>query len=283
MTYLEKGKTTLNSNITPKKEKYLLRVGELGEERLNILNNVFNPYTYRFLETLNLKPGMQVLEIGCGTGEVACWLSSRIGSSGKVMAIDINEEQIKIAKKRSASLNLKNIHFQKMSAFDIDNLSETFDLIYSRFVLTHISSPHDILEKTYKILKTGGRLSCEESDVSASFCYPENLAFNRWREIWNELKKLHHLPLNIGLKLPSMIRQAGFKNICCSLAQPILSTAKEKSLLRLNVMESLDHLVDTHLITHKEGKEFSRNLEALEKDNEFFIGFVRNTQVSAER
>ena len=270
--------STLHDNI---KQKYLLSIGVNGEGRLNILNKVFNPYTYKFLENLDIKPGMRILEIGCGTGEIASWLSKKVGPQGQITAIDINKEQIEIALKNNLSSNVDNIKFYVMSAYDIESLKPDFDLIYCRFLLTHLSSPISVLNLAYKLLKTGGRLACEESTISASFCYPKQAAFTRWIKIWIGLKKLHKLPFDLGLKLPNMIREAGYSNICYSLVQPVLVSPEEKSLLRLNIIESLDYAIEDGLISHGEVNAYLKELEALENNEDLFIGFVRNTQISA--
>ena len=54
---------------------YPIATGELDRQRLAIINNLYNPNIQQFITQQGLKPGMKVLEIGCGTGQMACWLA----------------------------------------------------------------------------------------------------------------------------------------------------------------------------------------------------------------
>ena len=44
---------------------------------------------------------MHVLDVGCGIGNLSCWLADRVGAKGRVIAVDSDSEQLKIAEKRA--------------------------------------------------------------------------------------------------------------------------------------------------------------------------------------
>lgn len=73
-------------------KKYLLSTGESDYDRLSILSKLYNPLALYFLTDSGLKPGMTVLEIGCGSGHMACDIAKLVGPKGKVIAIDSSEK-----------------------------------------------------------------------------------------------------------------------------------------------------------------------------------------------
>ena len=92
--------------MMPKDSNYILSVGEKFKERLLRLNAISNPYSFAFLLRHGLKRGDHVIDVGCGIGELTCWLAEQVGPKGKVVAIDISKEQLTLAKQRAKEQQL---------------------------------------------------------------------------------------------------------------------------------------------------------------------------------
>ena len=255
---------------------YTLQVGKDGEERLNILNELYNSLTEKFLERVGIRSKTSILDVACGTGEISCWMAQQI--SGKVVAIDISEKQLEIAERRAKSLGLKNIEFVKLSAFDLAQLDQMFDLIYCRFLLVHIQNPDRVLELMYNCLSEDGVLACEEATASVSFCYPPSPAFDKWLALWAALRKANGTDLDLGLKLPQMFREAKFLDVATHLVQPVLGNSREKSVLRLNTIETTKAAVKIGFDTEEGMQCLAEDLGQLEQ-SDHLIGYVRNSQV----
>lgn len=73
---------------------YVLRGGAEGAERLRLLARAVWPTTRSFLRRLGLRQGMHCLDAGCGIGAVSLKLSGRVGVSGKVVGIDLDERPV---------------------------------------------------------------------------------------------------------------------------------------------------------------------------------------------
>src|SRR5690348_5113816 len=109
-------------------EKYMVDIGEEGSEGLDKLDYCFNPTTKEFLKTAGIKKGMTVLDIGCGSGVMTCWMAEQVGELGRVIGIENNQNQLYAAKQHADKRNLKNVEFKFCSAYELENLPLTFDL-----------------------------------------------------------------------------------------------------------------------------------------------------------
>jgi len=108
----------------------------------------------------NVRPGSQVLEIGCGTGTMAI-LAGRAGA--EVLAFDVSAAMLEVARRKiDASAVAGRIQLEEMGVSGLDKLAdERFDLVMSTLVFSELS--HDertyALRHSYRVLKAGGRLA----------------------------------------------------------------------------------------------------------------------------
>jgi len=93
--------------------------------------------------------GLNVLCIGCGTGEECEHLKS-LGAK-RVVGIDISEGLIEYAKK-----SYRDLEFYVMDMENLDFLPESFDFVYSSLVMHYVDSWSNTLESISRILKKGG-------------------------------------------------------------------------------------------------------------------------------
>ena len=120
---------------------YVLAVGEAAARRLLMLDEIFGPHSRELLVRAGLTQGMRVADIGCGTGLVSLWIAAQLGAGGSVTGVDMSGEQLRIAEKNAVAAGLTNISFHQASAHDTNLLRTQFDLVYSRFLMCHLTNP----------------------------------------------------------------------------------------------------------------------------------------------
>src|SRR6185436_3070252 len=98
-------------------EDYILATGDKEVERLRLLQAVYGPGTETSFGRVGLKAGMRVLEVGCGSGNMACWIGEQVGSTGSVVGIDNSAGQIAIAAQQAKSRGLANVEFKVADAY----------------------------------------------------------------------------------------------------------------------------------------------------------------------
>lgn len=158
-------------------EKYMIERKEGGSTGLGKLDYLYNKTTQPFLLKSGLKPGLHVLDLGCGSGVMSQWMAKQIGNTGHVVGIENDLNQLNAAKKLASDLKVNNVNFELGSAYELDKLNQKFDLVYCRFVLHHLHDPTKAIAQIYDVLKDQGIYVAEEGIVNFAFSYPNSSAW----------------------------------------------------------------------------------------------------------
>ena len=271
-------------NPKPKNaELYVLATGEEADYRLQVVNSVHGADTERFLKTAGIAKGMRAADIGCGVGIISCWLAEQVGSSGEVVAVDISSNQIEQAKKRATQQGFSNISFVVANASETKLDSESFDIVFSRFVLMHTQKPVEVLLEMRRLLKPNGILAVEDGDFYSPFCYPPSKAIDRCFELYRALGALHGETFDIGRKLYQMVCNIGFESANATLAQPVFIRGDAKRLPEWTIAECAPALISAGFSTQTEIDNLTKELADFAADETTLIGMARMTQVWARR
>jgi demethylmenaquinone methyltransferase/2-methoxy-6-polyprenyl-1,4-benzoquinol methylase/phosphoethanolamine N-methyltransferase len=111
------------------------------------------------LELAGLRAGERVLEVGCGTGEVAQRARLRVGAAGQVSGIDPSADMIEVATKKAARAGL-DIDYRIGAIEALPYPDASFDVVLSSLMMHHL--PDELksagLAEVRRVLKPGGRL-----------------------------------------------------------------------------------------------------------------------------
>ena len=128
-----------------------------ARERLTALEEQRDPWTIEYLANIGVDEGWYCLEIGGGGGSIAEWLCQRVGSTGRVMAADINIRFLN-------GLDYPNLEVLEHNAVTDDLDTDAFDLVHARSVLFHMPEREVVLRKMADAVKPGGWILVEEPD-----------------------------------------------------------------------------------------------------------------------
>lgn len=110
------------------------------------------------VRALKLKPGMIVADIGAGSGYFSFRMAPRVGTKGKILAVDIQPEMLAIINERSRIKRIKNVETVLGKTDDTCLKPETVDLILLVDVYHEFDKPYEMTNSMVKSLKKGGRL-----------------------------------------------------------------------------------------------------------------------------
>jgi ubiquinone/menaquinone biosynthesis C-methylase UbiE len=119
---------------------------------------MFAAWADRLIETSGVHGGDRVLDVACGTGIVARRAASRVGSSGSVVGIDINEGMLAVAEETAADLH-HSIEWRRGDATDLPFSDESFDVVCCQQALQFFDDPGATVRQMRRVLVPGGRVA----------------------------------------------------------------------------------------------------------------------------
>jgi ubiquinone/menaquinone biosynthesis C-methylase UbiE len=144
--------------------KYILGHSPAEIQRLMSQAVMLRPITERLLRSAGIEPGMRVLEVGCGAGDVSMLAAELVGSTGSVVGIDRNAQVLAIARERAQTAKFGQIDFKEASIGTFSD-AEPFDLVVGRYVLIHQADPADLIRAAAALSRPGGIVAFHELNV----------------------------------------------------------------------------------------------------------------------
>ena len=149
------------------------RIGEI--ERLHVQGAAMAPDTEAMLDRIGVGEGWSCLDIGCGPRGITDILARRVGASGRVVGLDMDEGFLEVARKDAP----RNVQFLLGDAYHSDLPTGGFDLVHMRFVASTAGDPERLLEESIRLARPGGVVALQEPDGSSLNCYPPHPAWDR--------------------------------------------------------------------------------------------------------
>jgi|SRR5579859_1332844 len=161
-----------------------------------------------------LKPGMRLLDLGCGTGTLSLGFAA-IVTPGDVLGIDIAESSIAQAKVQAELLGITNAEFRVSNILDAPLPDASFDVAHFSGVLAYQSDPVAILHVAHRALKPGGLVSVREPQKDGDWFggpHREVMTLINSLVIEDAFKSGGSDPF-VGRRLGTLLHAAGFERV----------------------------------------------------------------------
>jgi ubiquinone/menaquinone biosynthesis C-methylase UbiE len=156
----------------------------------------------------HLKPGIRLLDIGCGPGTISIGLAKAV-ASGEVIAVDSGTSQIEEARKRALDAGLSNLRFQCESVYSLPFKDVEFDLVFAHAVFEHLKEPVSALREIRRVLKPGGLVALRSPDWGGFIIAPEMPGLQIATKCYTDLQTANGGDIHVGRKFPGLLRIAG--------------------------------------------------------------------------
>ncbi|MDT5045524.1 MAG: hypothetical protein QOG75_1377 [Mycobacterium sp.] len=256
---------------------YVIRGGLAGRERLRVLARVMWPTTSALLERVGVAASSRCLDMGCGGGDVTAALA-RLAPDGFVVGADMDESKLDIARKEAADAGLANVDYRVVDVMQPPSDDDQFDVIYVRFLLTHLPEPSLALTHICARLAPGGALVVEDIDFTGHFCHPDNTAFRRYMQLYTDAVTGRGGDPNIGRRLPSLLRATGLADPQMNVVQPAGFDGEVKMIAPITLEAIADAVLAAGLCTVDELNQTVDNLYAFAADGTSVLSTPRVMQ-----
>ncbi len=266
-------------------DSYALRGGAAGRERLRTLSRVLVPTTGALLDRLGIRHGATCLDVGCGGGDVTRALARRAGPQGRIVGVDVDVAALEIARRETATEGLDGVAFRVLDVHALADLPEAgrFDVVYARFLLSHLADPDGAARALAACVRPGGIVAVEDIDVAGHFVHPPHAAFDRYLHLYEQVVRRRGGDPTLGPRLPRLLAGAGFPDVEVASAQPVGLRGDAKRLNPLTMASIADTVVADGLATRDETDALTAALDAYADDETTLAGLPRIVQAWGRR
>jgi ubiquinone/menaquinone biosynthesis C-methylase UbiE len=205
---------------------------------------------------LGLKPGMKIVDVGCGTGDFTRYLSSLIPGNCRIIGVDIRAANIRTAEKQTKKERMAGkITFRKGDAYNIPLEDRWADLVCCRTLLMHLTEPLKAVQEMSRVARKGGTVAAFERGRFESFYIPDDERFTKLAMSLGEsyvdgVRKLEGKYFDIGSRLPTIFHKAGLREIIAEVQADTYLTSDPRRRLE-DVRDELAFYLATFQETKK--------------------------------
>jgi ubiquinone/menaquinone biosynthesis C-methylase UbiE len=176
----------------------------------------------------HLRPGMALLDVGCGPGTITADLAELV-APGRVTAADASAEVLEQARRTAAGRGLETVDFVRTDVHALDFPDGSFDVVHAHQVLQHVADPVAALREMRRVCRPGGLVAVRDADYLGMFWYPRVPALEEWQALYRAVASANGGEPDAGRRLLSWARQAGFTDITPSASTWCFATPEDRA------------------------------------------------------
>jgi ubiquinone/menaquinone biosynthesis C-methylase UbiE len=198
---------------------YLLGHADTEIQRLLLQGRLYNDHTEHALRLAGVQPGMRVLDVGCGPGDVSFVAARLVGSTGAVLGVDASSDVVELARARAAERGLSTVNFEQTTIANI--AVDEVDAVIGRLILMHLPDPISTLRQFAGLVRPGGLIAFCEFDIGAARSIPESPLSRALVDAIARVFQGAGLDPAFGAALHTLFRRAGLGVPQPTIAAPV--------------------------------------------------------------
>ena len=135
-----------------------------------------------------LRPGMTLLDVGCGPGTITVDLAARI-APGRLTACELTGDALALARAEAISRGSANIDFAVSDVHALDFDDAVFDVVHAHQVLQHAGDPVGALREMRRVCKSGGIIAARDGDYAGFTWFPLVPELAEWLALYREVAR----------------------------------------------------------------------------------------------
>ena len=188
---------------------------EHAQPRLRALERIYDPGSTRRLQALGVGAGWRCLEVGAGGGSITRWLCSKVGATGRVMAVDLDTRFI-------ADIRATNLDVARLDITTADLPRGAYDLVHVRGLLCCLPQRDEVVDALVASLAPRGWLLLEEPDSYATAALGPTLHGEMVAKLLAGMARFG-VDATWARNLPALLHQRGLQDVGAESEVPFIN------------------------------------------------------------
>jgi hypothetical protein len=208
-------------------------------------------------------------------------MAEAVRPNGRVVGVDVDERCVALARVEALRLGL-DVAFRLGAATTLQETS-AYDLVFGRFVLTHVREPDESLRRMVAAARPGGVVVAEDIQFTGHFAHPACAAFDRYVGLYQEVVRRNGGDPNLGPRLAGLFLDAGLEGVDLEVVQPTFREGPGKHMAAVTMAHIREAVAGSGLASEGEIDGIVRELDAFARDPRTLLSWPRIFQVWGKR
>lgn len=249
-------------------DDYIIGTNDVEIRRLGHQHSLWREAALAAWRRAGIKPGMTVLDVGCGPGYASFDLAQLVGPEGKVIAVDQSPVFLEALRSGAKHRGLENIETIESDLAKFEWPDNVCDAIWSRWCLCFVPDVDGALKGIDKALKPGGIfVSQEYVDYSSFNINPCEPIFEAFRDAVEASWRQYDGDPNVATRFPAAFAKLGWS---IEAMLPIMHAARPGDVMwnwPVTWLEQApDRMVELGFLTREQANEFGEFVTARKAD-----------------
>lgn len=171
----------------------------------------------------HLRPGLDLLDVGCGPGTITADLAARV-APGRVVGLDRSPDVVE-----QAATDHPEVSFAVGDVYALEDDDASYDVVHAHQVLQHLSAPVAALREMRRVCRPDGVVAVRDSDYATFTWAPADPVLDRWLAVYHAVARGNDAEPDAGRFLKGWALEAGFSTVEVSATVWAFSTAEERA------------------------------------------------------
>jgi SAM-dependent methyltransferase len=186
----------------------------------------------------SLRPGLDVLDIGCGPGTITADLAGRV-DPGTVVGVDRSREVLDEA--RRAAGPATNLRFEAGDVYDLGYPDDSFDVVHAHQLLQHLSDPVAALREMRRVCRPGGVVAARDADYASFAWAPADARLDEWLALYRSVARANGGDPDAGRHLLGWAHASGCEHVEASASVWCFATPEDRAWWADSLADRMRH------------------------------------------
>ncbi|SDY58122.1 Methyltransferase domain-containing protein [Modestobacter sp. DSM 44400] len=175
----------------------------------------------------SLRPGQDLLDVGCGPGTITVDLARRVGP-GRVVGLDVSAAPLDEARALAARSQVE-VTFAVGDVYALAADDDSYDVVHAHQVLQHLTDPVAALREMARVSRPGGVIAVRDVDYAVTTWFPADPGLDSWLDLYRRVARRNDAEPDAGRRLLSWAHAAGLRDTVATTTAWCFATPGERS------------------------------------------------------